>query len=100
MKHKSHCCRVCGAYYKDFYPWGEDGKVCSYEICLCCGVQFGYGDETHEMIDEFRKKWIKDGAKWKDRDGQPKHWNVVQQLEHILDRETVEKLLRDNENVD
>jgi hypothetical protein len=36
----SYCCRICGLK-QDFKPWGEDGKTPAFEICSCCGVEFG-----------------------------------------------------------
>lgn len=41
METNSFYCRVCGLYL-GYQPWGEDGKTPSYEICPCCGVEFGY----------------------------------------------------------
>lgn len=35
-----HNCRVCG-YYIDDLPWGKDGNCPTYEICPCCGDEFG-----------------------------------------------------------
>ena len=34
-------CRVCGKVQDD-PTWGEDGKTPTFDICDCCGVQFGY----------------------------------------------------------
>lgn len=53
-------CKVCGFNYEDFYPWGEDGKSASFEICDCCGVTFGYEDATEESILKYRKTWLND----------------------------------------
>ena len=36
-------CRICG-YRLGFEPWGDDGKTPTYEICPCCGVEFGNED--------------------------------------------------------
>ena len=33
-------CRICG-YRLGFEPWGDDEKTPTYEICPCCGVEFG-----------------------------------------------------------
>ncbi len=45
-----HNCRVCGLYIDDL-PWGEDGNCPTYEICSCCGVEFGNEDYTVESVD-------------------------------------------------
>ena len=38
-------CRICG-YRLGFEPWGDDEKTPNYEICPCCGVEFGNEDCT------------------------------------------------------
>jgi hypothetical protein len=54
---KTSECRVCG-YSSDTYPWGEDGVSPSYQICPCCGVQFGKEDRTLDAIKAYRGEWI------------------------------------------
>ena len=88
-----HCCRVCGAFYKDHYPWGPDGKTPLYTICSCCRVEFGNEDCDGEGIEKYRANWLNEGGDWLDHHTKPRHWNRVKQLEHILDAETVHKLL-------
>ena len=56
-------CRICG-YRLCFEPWGDDGKTPTYEICPCCGVEFGNEDCTMKSIKEYRGSWIKSGCKW------------------------------------
>ncbi|WP_432287288.1 hypothetical protein SLT36_10455 [Aminobacter sp. BA135] len=53
----SHC-RVRGFDHFPDWPWAEDGKQPSYDICLCCGVQFGYEDETANGCYASRKNWV------------------------------------------
>lgn len=53
-------CRVCGLKYEE-PPWGFDGKTPSFEICQCCGVEFGYEDATVVGVNRYRKKWISSG---------------------------------------
>ena len=36
-----YVCRVCGAEQPEA-PWGDDGETPTYDICNCCGVEFGY----------------------------------------------------------
>ncbi|MEO8869949.1 MAG: hypothetical protein ABI357_03865 [Granulicella sp.] len=49
-----------------------------YNICPCCGTEFGSDDETrtHAQLREF---WISSGAKWFFREPPPL-WNPWQQL--------------------
>lgn len=65
-------CRVCG-YEPTDAPWGPDGTDPSWEICPCCGVEFGYEDATASGVVRFREQWLGAGAPWSDaatsRDG-------------------------------
>jgi hypothetical protein len=75
-------CRVCGYRNKD-YPWGEDGKSPSYQICPCCGVQYGVKDITPEEIQNERKLWVKNKYKWFDSNLKPAGWSSEEQLKNI-----------------
>lgn len=77
-----HCCRVCGLYNDDF-PWGEDGSSPSYNICPCCGVEFGYEDYTVESVKRYRMIWIRNGAIWFIPKEKPQGWNLDIQLKKI-----------------
>lgn len=51
---EEHFCRICGLYSED-KPWGEDGHCPTYDICPCCGCEFGYEDYTVESAINYRK---------------------------------------------
>jgi hypothetical protein len=51
----TYYCRVCGLKYTE-PPWGEDGKTSTFNICICCGAEFGYHDFTIKGVKEYRKK--------------------------------------------
>lgn len=53
-----HRCRVCGLDHYPEWPWGEDGKDASFDICASCGAEFGYDDETPESCHVARKHWV------------------------------------------
>lgn len=72
-------CRVCGFKLR-FSPWGKDNNTPTYEICPCCGAEFGYDDYTPKSIKAYRKKWIKSSAKWFDSKMKPENWNFEDQL--------------------
>lgn len=79
---EAYRCRVCGLK-QDFKPWGEDGKTPAFEICGCCGVDFGYQDCTPEYVKKFRKEWLKKGGKWASPDEKPANWSLEEQMKNI-----------------
>lgn len=81
----THECKVCGCYSENF-PWGEDGKSPSYQICTCCGVQFGKEDSTLESIKEYRTEWISKGGVWFAKKERPDGWNIELQIENIPEK--------------
>lgn len=82
MKSINCICRVCGLL-QDTPPWGEDGITPSFEICVCCGVEFGNDDATIAAIHKKREEWLGKGANWFMSRFKPTKWNVTQQLAQI-----------------
>ncbi len=82
---KEHFCRICGLYSED-KPWGEDGNCPTYDICPCCGGEFGYEDCTVESTIDYRKQWIENGAKWFDLKYKPEDWDLEKQMQNIPDK--------------
>lgn len=72
-------CRVCGLGQLD-PPWGDDGTCPTYEICDCCGVEFGYEDATVEGVKRARSEWLGKGAPWFSAEARPSNWDVEAQL--------------------
>lgn len=76
MEH-TYACPACG--YDGLYepPYGEDGYG-SYEICPCCGFQFGLDDGgayKKEALLRWRANWIEEGFPWFSRSRtQPEGW--------------------------
>jgi hypothetical protein len=66
-----YTCPVC-------YYTGMQDPPRDYNICECCGTEFGNDDEalSHE---ELRTRWIESGAKWYFRSA-PVGWNPWTQL--------------------
>ena len=58
-------CPVCG--YNNLYdpPYNSEG-LGSFEICPCCGFEFGCDDFPNkvEAHEQWRKKWIAQGFRW------------------------------------
>lgn len=77
-----HNCRVCRLYIDDL-PWVEDGNCPTYEICPCCGVEFGNEDYTIEATKRYREKWINEGANWFESKEKPGKWNKEEQFKNI-----------------
>lgn len=75
-------CRVCGKI-QDESPWGEDGKCATYDICDCCGVEFGYGDCTLKAIRASRERWLANEARWKYPEKKPLNWSFEEQMKNI-----------------
>lgn len=78
-------CRVCG-FDQGVEPWGEDGETPSFDICCCCGVQFGYEDCKEIGVREFRQEWINNGAKWFTPKDKPQDWSLEEQMKGIPDQ--------------
>lgn len=82
MTSEGHYCRVCG-YYSEEAPWGEGGKTPNYEICSCCGVEFGNEDYTYESVLQYRKTWMEKGCVWFDVRKRSSDWNKEEQFKQI-----------------
>lgn len=75
-------CRVCGMP-QDEPPWGEDGRTPSFDICPCCGAEFGYEDCTPAAIRRYRGEWVAAGMKWFEPKQKPQTWNAEEQIAQI-----------------
>lgn len=82
MNIPEHTCRVCGLYIENL-PWGEDDKSPTYEICPCCGVEFGNEDYTIESTKRYRQTWINKGANWFNPKQKPEKWDKEEQFKSI-----------------
>lgn len=80
-------CRVCG-YELLEPPWGNDGRSPTWDICPCCGTEFGYEDCTPESARKMRQEWISNGKKWFDETKMPKDWDFDHQRGCIPDEFT------------
>ena len=50
----------------------------SFEICSCCGCEYGYDDNA-----AYRNRWLQQGTPWFSPKEQPKNWNLETQLQNI-----------------
>lgn len=75
-----YTCPVCGYDQLEEPPRDKHGKCPSYEICSCCGFEFGYDDDAAGFTyDSFRKDWVKRGCPWR-HEGEPTSWDPFKQM--------------------
>jgi len=81
---KINICPVCGYDKLDASPRDEFGCP-SYEICPCCGFEFGFDDDSEGLTyDQYRERWLKQGAKWVSKSRpKPKNFDLCKQLRNI-----------------
>ena len=75
-------CPVCGYGGLLEAPFDDAGAP-SYEICPCCGTEFGYQDAKtpHAVL---RQKWIAKGSPWHSRvKHAPPGWDPAVQLRSV-----------------
>jgi len=81
-------CPVCNYDGLSEPPYNNSGDG-SYEICRCCGFQFGYRDygkngykDKNILILHWRSMWIDSGYIWHSRATKPPlGWDGKKQLE-------------------
>lgn len=65
-------------------PYAQYFGAPSYEVCPCCGFEFGNDDEpgTADPVSfgEYLSDWIRRGAEWFDPSACPSGWNLEKQL--------------------
>ncbi|BCG59454.1 hypothetical protein [Paenibacillus sp. URB8-2] len=79
----TYICHVCGYPELNEPPWGINGESSSFNICPCCGFEYGYDDCQLEAYEKNKQKWINSGAKWFDEDIKPGGWSIDTQLKNI-----------------
>lgn len=78
-KDATFICPVCRYPGLSEPPYDANGAS-SFDICPCCGTQFGYQD-ARTPHSELRKRWLDSGAHWHSKVvAQPENWNALDQL--------------------
>ncbi len=80
---KKYLCPVCGLNELKEEPFNKK-NVPSYEICSCCGFEFGFnGENNKKCFSEYRNRWIAEGFTWFMVDLKPKNWDYRKQIENL-----------------
>ena len=70
-------CPICGL------PWDEPEDIedlrRSFDICDCCGCEYGYTDNS-----AYREKWLAKGSPWSRKKARPENWDLEEQLKNIV----------------
>jgi hypothetical protein len=80
-------CPVCGFDDLDEPPYSDAGDGL-FEICPCCGFQFGVSDDNQGVsFHEWREWWINQGMSWSSKGiPAPQGWDPHQQLSNLTER--------------
>ncbi|MEZ4372262.1 MAG: hypothetical protein R3B07_15660 [Polyangiaceae bacterium] len=82
MEDERFACRVCGLHCAD-PPWGADGQCPTFDICDCCGVQFGYEDSLPASARRYRDAWLRNSCEWFRAKSKPEDWSWERQQARV-----------------
>jgi len=83
VRKKKYICPVCGFGGLKEAPYDRQNSP-SYEICPCCGFEFGFDEEIgQDAFLAFRRRWIEQGALWFMPKLKPKNWDLKRQLQNL-----------------
>ncbi len=77
-------CPICGCHELEKPPRSPTTGG-SYEICPCCGFEFGYDDDDQGISDaEWRRRWVAKDMRWWSRARRPPPgWDPIEQLRRL-----------------
>jgi len=65
-------------------PYEEHFGAPSYEVCACCGFEFGNDDNpgisTPVSFEEYIREWTGSGCEWFEPAKRPEGWRLGEQL--------------------
>ena len=68
-------------------PYHKHLGEASYDVCDCCGFEFGNDDEpgtaNASTFDEYLKDWQASGCEWSNKSKRPKNWSLQEQLKNL-----------------
>jgi hypothetical protein len=77
--HNDLTCPVCGYGGLSEPPYNQFGSA-SFDICSCCGTEFG-NDDFSITFEQLRNRWITNGMLWFSvSEPSPEGWDPVTQL--------------------
>ncbi len=86
MHKNKYTCPICGYNQLDEPPYSDPSNFTgpSFDICPCCGIEFGYEDYGpkgppfyHEIL---RNRWVTGGMKFYRKDLRPDNFDPIDQL--------------------
>ena len=83
MNCKEYICRVCGYVYDE--PVWVNGHG-TFDMCLCCGVTFGYQDCLLKAIVKYRAEWIQNNCSWSFPKLRPEDWSFAEQYKNVPEK--------------
>ncbi|WP_308638277.1 hypothetical protein [Paenibacillus silvisoli] len=78
-----YTCHLCGYPEQNKPPWTQEGLSPSYEICPCCGIEFGVDDINLLGFEIYKREWFEKGRDWFDQAKRPVNWEQEEQLKSI-----------------
>ena len=65
-------------------PYGQTLGMPSYEVCACCGFEFGFDDDPGASegtsFEAYLNEWIETGANWFTPAKRPNNWELQKQI--------------------
>lgn len=68
-------CRICWLFQEN-YPWWENWKRPSFDVCDCFLALFSYDDCNLDHIMQLREKWLSSWAKFFNLKNKPYRWDL------------------------
>lgn len=73
---EKYTCPICG-YNKLVEPPYDEYECPSYEICACCGFEYGFHDDFEGYtFEKYREEWLNNGAPFRRKKDEPIGWSM------------------------
>lgn len=82
-------CPVCG-YDSLLYPPYDKHGYPSYEICPCCGFEYGYDDSDKKIsFYQYQETWIRNGFNFNNMELKPSDWSREKMEQQLINLKKV-----------